>query len=506
MNHIYQIIEKSALQYADNTAFHYKGHQLSYQVLKDTSDRLAKGLNQLGIEAGDKIGLMMPNIPHFPIAYFALMKIGAVVVSLSIYEKSEELHHQLEDAEVKGVVYWDGFRSEIREAIHDMPQCNKLVSLTETPEAGEVRLQYLIENNSPLEESPFIDPDETAIIIYTAGTTGRPKGAELSHSNILFDVESCSDFLKLSPTDGILACIPLYQPLGQTLVMNTFLLNGCTVSLDPKFDALKVLQTIQENQLTYLVGVPSMFRKFNEIPDDEKPDISHMKFCISSGDAMRQETMDTFDKKFKIPVIESYSLTEASPVVAFNSPIGEQRVGAIGLPIHGVDMRIVDEFGSEINVGDVGEVIVSGPNVMKGYHNRPEATKDAIRDGWLYTGDLARLDESGYGFIVARKNNLIVKSGFSVYPREVEKFLLGHQKVKEAGVVGLSDDRVGEEIYAAVVVKEGEQAAPEEIMSYIRERMAAYKCPKSIRFISELPRDASGRLLREKLKEVFIKG
>jgi len=501
VNNLYKVLEDAAANYPENVALSFINNLISYKEVKEAADRLASGLKNLGLGQGDRVALMLPNVPQFLMSYFALLKIGAVIVPVSIHYKAEEIHHQLEDSEAKGFIFWKDFRPSVRQAIQGLERCKTLIVLGEKAESGEVRLPYLMEINEPLEETVDVEPDDMTLIVYAAGATGCHMGAELTHQNILFSIDAVYKFLKLDSEDSVIGALPLYHPLGQTLVVGPFFKAGARVTLVPKFNAEEILKTIETEKSTYFIGVPSMIREILKVKDGEKFEPGSLKFCLSTGDVLRKETMENFEARFKIPILEGYGLTEASGMVSFNSPVQEREAGSIGLPLPGIEIKIVDETDTEVKPGQVGEIIVKGPNVMKGYLNRPEATKEALRDGWLRTGDLALLHDNGFGFIMARKKNVIVKSGFNIYPREVERFLCGHPKVKEAVVVGIPDPVLGEEIHASVVLKEGESATQEEIIEYSKERMAAYKCPKAVHFVSSFPRGPMGRIMRYKIRE-----
>ena len=503
MSNLYGILERTAANHPDNRALIFNDQQVSYEKLKEVTDRLASALKRMGLGVGDRMALMLPNVPHFTMSYFALLKIGVTIIPVSILYKSEEIHHQLEDSEVKGIIFWEGFRQSVRKAVQGLERCERLIVLGKKIKSGEHNLTGLMAQNEPLEEAADVASDDTALIVYTAGTTGQPRGAELTHGNISSNIDACCQFLNIGPEDGIVGVIPMYHLLGQTLVMGTAFNVGARVILLPKFDPSVVLQSIETEKATYFVGVPSMYRQILRVENDETYDVRSLKHCLSSGDKMTQETMDAFEEKFKVSILEGYGLSEASPVVSFNTPSRVRKAGSIGLPLPGIEMKIVDETGTEVRPGEIGEIIVQGPNVMKGYLNRPEATKEALKDGWLHTGDLARLDESGFGFVVARQKNVIVKGGFNVYPQEVEKFLYGHPKVKEAVVVGIPDALHGEEIHACIVLRNGERATQEEMIAYVKERMAAYKCPKVIHFLPSLPMGPTGRIQRDEIRSIL---
>jgi len=503
VHNLYEAFEKAAGRFPAQTALVFGRHSIPFKDLKESADRLAAGFQKLRLQKGQRVAVMLPNVPHFPITYYALIKLGIQVIPLSIFEKSEEIRHQLEDAEVKGVIFWEGFRSVVHRAAYRLECCQQFIVLGENAGTGEYRLTDLIEGNPPLSESEAVSGDDTALIIYTSGTTGSPKGAELTHSNILSNMDAVAEALKLSPSDSVVAVIPLYLPLGLNVVMQAFLASGCRLILVSKFQTESLFPLIQSEKPTFIIGSPSMYREMLKQENADPSELSSLKACVSFGDAIKEETMEAFESRFHVPILEAYGLTEASPLVSMNSPSRERKPGSIGLPLKGIDIKIVNDSGHEVRPGQVGEILVQGPNVMKGYLNRPEATKEAIRDGWLHTGDMARLDESGYGFIVVRKKNIIVKSGFSIYPKEVEKFISAHPAVQDAVVVGLPDPFMGEEIYACIVLKEGMSATQDEIIAYTKERMAAYKCPKSVMFTASFPKGPTGKLLRGDARKIM---
>lgn len=500
MNHLYQILEKTQEQYGDQIALDFQNYQISYTKVKEAADKLAAGFRQIGFEPGDKMAVMLPNVPQFAFAYFGLLKIGITIVPLPTLYKAEELHHRLEDSESKGIIYWEGYRDHVIQAVNGLEHCKKLIVLGNESRPGEIRLSYLLETSDPIDDIHNCDPDDTALIVYTAGITGYPRGAELTHHNILSSIESVCNFLKINNEDSVVGAVPFYHLLGHTLVMGAFFRAGARIILIPRIEASAVVKNIVDKEGSYLIGMPSIYREILELENVDKIKMDSLKMCFSSGDALQQETLEKFEALFQVPIIEGYGLTEASGMVSFNNLSIGQRAGSIGLPLPGVELRIVDEKDEDVKTGQVGEIIIQGPSVMKGYLNRQEATREVLRDGWLRTGDLARLDESGHGIIVVRKKTVIVKSGFSVYPREVERYLYGFPKVKEAAVVGVPDKMYGEEIHAVVVLKDGEQATQEEIVEYMKDRMAAYKCPRVIHFENTLPKGATGRVLRDQIK------
>ncbi len=502
MNNIYELIEKAAASNPDHTALIFGENQISYSGLKEAADRLAAGLRALGMHKGERIALMLPNVPQFVMSYFALHKLGVIIVPVSIYYKADEIHHLMEDSEAHGIIYWEKFREEVIPAVKDLPYCRHKLVLGDEIESGELRLNFLMESNEPFGEKENVNPDDTALIVYTAGATGRPNGAELSHANIIFDVEACLDVLELKPEHKTLAPIPFYHPLGHTLTLSLFSHACGSIVLIPKFEPDIIFKLAAFEKPTHIIAVPSMIRELL-LDTSHESNLSGVRYVIVSGEALKEEELNAFETRFDVPVLEGYGLTEASPMVSLNRLNIERVPGSIGLPLPGMDLKIVNEEGDEVKPGQIGEIIVKGPNVMKGYLNRPEATRKALVNGWLHTGDLARLEENGYAFIVVRKKNVIIKSGFNVYPREVEKYLLAHPKIAEAVIAGLPDPNTGEEIHAAIVLKEKQTATSEEIISYSKERMAAYKCPKTVCFLNDIPKGPAGRILRNKIKEII---
>ncbi len=504
MNNIYTILENTCKKDPDGIALRFRDHEISYNIVKDAADRLANGLRNIGFVQGDRVALMLPNIPHFPICYFALLKLGCIIVPVPVHCQAEEIGYQLNDSGAKGIIYWHQLRKEVEKAISESGRKIERIVLGEKAEAGEVRLTYLIEINDPMEEITDVGGDDTAVISYTSGTTGRPKGVMLSHKNILSNIDSCCKYFKFDTSDSMAGVFPLTHMVGQTVVMGSFFNSGGCVVLIPKFSGADILETIEREKVTYFTGTPFMITEMLGVDKERKYDLSSLKYCISTGDALKAETFQEFESRFNVSIIEGYGLTEASPMVSFNSLVRERKPGSIGLPLPGVEMKIIDESGQEVKPGEVGEIIVQGPNIMKGYLNRPDENEKALRDGWLYTGDFAQLQENGFGFIVVRERNVIVKSGFNVYPREIEAILLKNPKIKEAAVLGLPDPDCGEEIYACIVLQDGEEASEEEIIKYAKEHMAPYMCPKVIHFASSLPKNQTGKIMRDCVKELII--
>ena len=333
------------------------------------------------------------------------------------------------------------------------------------------------------------------MILYTSGTTGQPKGAELTHGNLISNTEvTRADIVRARPDDVIFGGLPLFHVFGQTVALNVAVASGACLTLLPRFDAGHALRIIAGHRVTVFEGVPTMYVALLHQPDRADYDTSTLRMCISGGAALPVEVLRGFEEAFGVPVLEGYGLSETSPVASFNHPDRERKPGSIGTPIRDVQMRVVDGEDHEVPQGEVGEIVIRGPNVMKGYWQRPEATAEAIRDGWFHTGDLARVDEDGYFYIVDRKKDLIIRGGYNVYPREIEEVLYEHPAVAEAAVIGLPHPALGEEVGAAVALKPGAVITAEELRDYVKGQVAAYKYPRHVWIVDALPKGATGKI------------
>jgi long-chain acyl-CoA synthetase len=343
--------------------------------------------------------------------------------------------------------------------------------------------------------------NDDAVILYTSGTTGQPKGAELTHANLTRNAELTADtLLKAGPDDVVMGCLPLFHVFGLTCGLFATINNGACLTLLPRFDPAKALEIIGRDKVTIFEGVPTMYAAMLHQPGSADADVSSLRTCISGGAAMPVELMRSFEKTFGCMILEGYGLSETSPVASFNHPDKVRKPGSIGTPILGVEMRVVDADGADVPVGEIGEIAIRGHNIMKGYWQRPEATAEAIPDGWFRSGDLAKVDEDGYFFIVDRKKDMIIRGGYNVYPREVEEVFYEHPAVAEAAVIGISHDELGEEIGAAVALKPGEEATTGELREFVRERVAAYKYPRYVWLVPGLPKGPTGKILRREVQ------
>jgi long-chain acyl-CoA synthetase len=488
MPNLADLLTRAAEQHGDRIALKLDEQELNYAFLNEGASRIAGLLKAKGIEPGDRVAIMLPNVPYFPVVYYGILRAGGVVVPMNVLLKGREVDFYVSDSGAKVVFVWHGFADACVDASADVVKV--------TP--GEFEQLVIAADSAP--ENVDRAGDDTAVILYTSGTTGTPKGAELSHENLRTNCEVTARTLALlTPEDVVLGALPLFHSFGQTCGMNTAISGGACLSMIPRFDPVKALEIIQRDRVTVFQGVPTMYHAILNVPDRENYDVSSLRLCVSGGSAMPVEVMRGFEKAFECKVLEGYGLSETSPVASFNHPDRERKPGSIGTPIQGVEMRVVDDDGGEVAQGGVGEIAIRGHNVMKGYWNRPDATAEVLDgDGWFRTGDMATVDEDGYFFIVDRKKDMIIRGGYNVYPREIEEVLYEHPAVSEAAVVGVPDDAMGEEVGAAVVLK-GE-AGPEDIRAFVKDRVAAYKYPRVIWFLDELPKGPTGKILKREIK------
>jgi len=467
--------------------------ELSYGELDDRSARLATLLREKGFQQGDRVGVMLPNVPEFPIAYYGVLRAGGIVVPMNVLLKRREIAFYLEDSGAGLLLAWHGFAEEARDGAADAG-----AEMIEVEPAGFAAILGELEPATDLADTA---EDDTAVILYTSGTTGKPKGAELTHLNLFRNADvSGRTTSEIAQGDVVLGALPLFHSFGQTVSMNASLKVGACLTLVPKFDPGEALATMQRDGVTHFYGVPTMYGALLHHPERESFDTSALRICITGGASMPVEVLRGFEDAFGAKVMEGYGLSETSPVACSNHPDKERKAGSIGTPIEGVEMQVVDEDDNPVAQGEVGEIVIRGHNIMKGYWQRSEATAEAMRGGWFHSGDMARTDEEGYFYIVDRKKDLIIRGGYNVYPREVEEVLYEHPKIREAAVVGVPHDEWGEEIGAAVVLHDGEELAPEEVSSYVKERIAAYKYPRVVWFIDELPKGPTGKILKREIE------
>src|ERR1700683_952089 len=423
-------------------------------------------LASLGVEPGDRVGIMLPNVPAFPIAFYGALAADAVVVPMNPLLKGREVAYYLGDSGAKALIAWHQFAGEAAKGAAD---AGATLVTAETPD-----MAALLAEVAPSTTEPQRRDDDDAVILYTSGTTGRPKGAELTHAGLVSNAEiSARTLFDVGPDDGLLRCLPLFHVFGLTCGLNVAVTSAATLTLLPRFEPAKALDILERDRVTLFEGVPTMYAAILHLPEADPAKAATLRACASGGAAMPVEIMRGFEEKFGCIILEGYGLSETSPVASFNHPNKERKPGSIGTPIEGVQMRLIDDAWEIVPDGDIGEIAIRGHNVMKGYWGKPEATAEAIKDGWFRTGDMASADDDGYYYIVDRKKDLIIRGGYNVYPREIEEVLHEHPAVAEVAVIGIPDADLGEEVGDAVALKPGASATPEELRSWVRDRVGA---------------------------------
>lgn len=505
MLNLAHFLDVTANKYPDGTAVILDDFKMTWRELAAYAHRVANILRSKGIGKGDKVAMMIPNTPHFPMIYYGILHTGAAVVPVNVLYRQSEIEHYLIDSEAKVFFAFKIFEEEARKAFMSSENCKDLIVISapgdmEDPKVGENFTKIMMQADSDFDTFQTM-PDDTAIILYTSGTTGTPKGAELTHFNMFFNAyHACNGILKLTPEDVALVTLPLFHSFGQTCMMNASVLGGSGMTMLPRFETEKAMQVIERDHVTVVALVPTMYFFMLNTQERLDYDLSSIRMAVSGGAALPEEIHRRFRERHGIVVLEGYGLSETSPIASFTAEGDEVRVGSIGKPIWGVEMRIKMGDGSFGGVNEVGEIVIRGHNVMKRYLNRPQATNEAIVNGWFHTGDVGRYDEDGYFYIVDRKKDIIIRGGMNIYPREIEEVLYAHPKVFEVSVVGVPDSARGEEVKAYLSPLAGETITPEEIKEYLQQRIAKYKWPRTIEVLDELPKGPTGKILKRELK------
>lgn len=500
-----QLLDESFDTYPDHTAMTFLGKTFTYRELHDQIRKVAWALARKGVTKGERVALMLPNCSQYPISFYGALTCGATIVQLNPMYKSEELLHILNDSGAKTIILMDSLLP-LLESIRDQTGIERILPVS--VESAKMPDEWIDETNDPFPEVFCRPKEDVAVLQYTGGTTGTPKGAMLTHFNLVANTlqsvaTSCTKVKK--GKERVLAVSPLFHVYGMTSAMVVTFYNGGNIILIPKFDVEQLVTAIEETKPTSFPGVPTMLIALVNYYKKRKFDLSCIEICSSGSAPLPFEVLDQFNEISGTTVLEGYGLSEASPVTHRNPIEGVQKKGSIGIPIPNTDAKIVDVATGEqeLPVGKVGELIIQGPQVMKGYWNRPEETNHIIRNGWLYTGDLATMDEDGFFYIVGRKKEMIIASGYNVYPVEVENVIYHHPAVLEAAVIGIPDAYRGETIRAVVVLKEEQHIREEELIQFCRSRLAAYKVPQDILFVDELPKTTVGKILKRTLREQF---
>ncbi len=523
-----ELLAKAAEQYGARTAIDFLGKTISYNDMHAQVCRLAKGLQNLGIEKGKKIGLMLPNVPAYALSYYALLKMGAVVVNFNPLYSPHEVHHQITDAGIDTIISldvttcYDKLQGVIAEGLlkrvivvsmaEELPKLQSVLfqifkrgTLAKIPHnAQHIEFSSLFENDG--KPAPVkISPRDTALLQYTGGTTGVPKAAELSHANISVNTEqSALWFYDIKPgLEKMLGVLPFFHAFANITVLNFAVYYGLQIIMLPRFEIKQLMKTIDKKKPDYMPGVPTMFNAMLHYPARDRYDLRSIKACISGGAALPVEVKKEFEAVTGCELIEGYGLTETSPVASANPYKGKNKIGSIGLPFPQTEFLIEDmeNRGSFLGIGEkqVGEICIRGPQVMKGYFNRPDETQKVLKDGILRTGDIGYIDAEGYVYVVDRLKDMIITGGYNVYPRNVEEVLYQHPDIKEAAVIGIKDEMMGEIVKAFVVLKEGKVLGEADVRAFLKDKLVKYAQPRKIEFMAALPKTMIGKINKKEL-------
>jgi long-chain acyl-CoA synthetase len=487
------------------TALRCDGRQLSFAAIDSLSDRVAAGLAAAGIAKGDRVGLYAPNSEYFVLAYLGIVKAGACTVPVNVLLGAEEIGINLADAGIQGLLYWQGFGERVADLRGLVPSLELVVRIDadETPPPpSEISWRQLLDIDAPPPEVSFNPGRDLASILYTSGTTGRAKGAMLTHANLLANTASVAEALGLEPgRDRLLVVLPMFHSFAATVGMWMPLLYGLDIAILARFEPEAVARAIGAHRATVFLGVPSMYTLLARLPERFGTELASLRICISGGAALPLEVMERFEARFGVPIHEGDGPTECSPVTCLNPIGGVRKPGSVGLPVPGVEMQVLDETGRPLPDGEIGEVCVRGANVMKGYWQREEATREAFFDAWLRTGDLGCRDEDGYFFLIDRRKDLIIVNGMNVYPRMIEEVLMRFEPVLEAAVVGEPDRLHGEVPVAYLALEAGAEVDAAQVRAYCRERLGPHQVPRKVHIVEALPRNAAGKVLKGQLRK-----
>jgi long-chain acyl-CoA synthetase len=494
--------------------------RLTYAQLNAMASQVAGGLRALGLQPGDHIALSCPNLPYFPIAYYGILKMGGVVAPLNVLLKPREIAFHLKESNAQALLVFEGtpelpMGQMAREGSAEVDHCRHLIVMTANPAGpspieSAMTLGQLMHSQPPAFATHPAAPDDTAVLLFTSGTTGQPKCAELTHFNMSVNAMASRDMysplLNAGPeaTNRYLITLPLFHSTGQTAQMNAGISSGGTLVLLPRFDAAAAIKAMVDERINFWVGVPTMYWALLQHARQTGADVQaiarELKVCVSGGAPMPLPVLEDFEKAFGVRVLEGYGLSETSPVACFNQVQRPSKPGTVGLPIFGCEVQVVDDQDQPVPSGERGEIVIRGHNVMKGYYRRPDETAEALKGGWFHTGDIGIIDSDGYVSIVDRKKDMVLRGGMNVYPREIEEALMTHPSVSLAAVIGVPDDRLGEEIKAFIVLKPGAALTADALIEWSREQLAAYKYPRTVEIREALPLGPTGKVLKRALK------
>ncbi|WP_216828554.1 long-chain-fatty-acid--CoA ligase [Alkalihalobacterium elongatum] len=487
-------LQNIAKEHGNKIAYHFEGQEETYGVLNKKVNSFASSLKETGIQKGDHIALIMGNAPEFMYALYGAWHIGAVVIPINPTYTKTELQYLLENGNVKAVISIPQLLPVIEELKSELKELTYILDVT-----SEEFNRFVQSGDQNFAGVP-IDENENAVILYTSGTTGKPKGAMLTHKNLYTNAVATGNALHITEDDVIINALPMFHIFAMTVCLNMPIVKGTKVIIMRQFSPKEFLRLVKEHKVTFFGGVPTMYNFIYHFLQENPEGFSSVTHCASGGASLPLAILDKFKNEFGVLIQEGFGISEGAGVVTVNPRYGVIKEGSVGVPIEDIQVKVVDNQGNEVERGKVGELICKGPNVFKGYYQMPEKTASDLRDGWLYTGDFAKMDEDGYVYIVDRKKDLIIVGGYNVYPREVEEVLFKHELIVETGVVGAPDEEYGEKVVAYVVLKDNISEA--ELLEYCRQHLAAYKVPAEIIICeNELPKTSSGKILRRALRD-----
>lgn len=498
-------------------AYIFDGTETTYLQLEGAINQFASSLKELGINKGDHVAVVLGNSPHFIISLYGALRAGATVIPINPIYTPDEIAYIINNGDVKAAVIMDLLLPLFEKMEKMVPKLEHIITCETPPNPNKKELDItklsiytklkrftrMLSTGSNQFNGPELDDEDVAVILYTSGTTGKPKGAMLTHKNLYSNAIDTANYLKMNNADVIVTVLPMFHVFCLTVALNAPLINGATLLIVPRFSPEAIFDLVKTYHATFFAGVPTMYNFLLQYDKAQSEDLKSLRMCVSGGASMPVALLKGFEQKFKVIVSEGYGLSEASPVTCFNPLDRPRKPGSIGTNIVNVENKVVNELGEELPPNQVGELIVKGPNVMKGYYKMPEETAHALRNGWLYTGDLARKDEDGYFYIVDRKKDMIIVGGYNVYPREVEEVLYNHEEVVEVAVLGVPDPDFGEAVKCFVVVKNA-TVSEDDLIEYCKQHLAKYKVPNSIEFLEELPKNTTGKILRRALKDQIL--
>lgn len=508
-------LEDSSRRFATKEAIICGPKRLTFSALNDEANKVANALTERGLKKGDKVALTCPNVHYFPVIYYGILKAGGVVVPLSILLKKEEIKYHLEASDARIYFAFEGSEQlpigeECIRGFQEVEKCEQLILIpaSNVKNYSETYLQDFIADNNVF-ETVQTSAEDTAVIIFTSGTTGKSKGAALTHSNLAWNAALCRHLFLFDTKDKALTVLPMFHIFGQTCLLNACIMHGISNVIIPRFEPELILQAMQAEEVSIFAGVPTMYwALLNYVKGKHTVDFNKIKMnlrlCVSGGASLPVQVLEDFEATFEQNIYEGYGMSEGSPVVTFNHPGQTRKAGSIGIPVWGVEVKLVDKEGSEVTQGEKGELLYRGHNVMKGYYKKEKETSQALTDGWLHSGDIATQDEEGYYYIVDRTKDMILRGGLNVYPREIEEVMIQHEAVSIVAVIGVPCAKYGEEIKACIVLNEGADISESELQNWVKERVASYKYPRKFEFMDALPMSATGKILKRSLRKLEV--